>query len=116
LRCGRASGRAPDAIAASGAEHRVGRGALVPRLQIRHGLVMEEEEGGMEAGEDEVCIVAWVGNEGGLVRGVGEVFAEAPEADLERGGVAALETYTDPDRRPALRRRRSPDRRRVCAC
>jgi hypothetical protein len=56
----------------------LGRGALVPRLQIRHGLVMEEEDGGMEASEHEVCIIAWVGNESGLVRGAGEVFAEAP--------------------------------------
>jgi hypothetical protein len=52
---------------------------------------MEEEEGGMEASEHEVLIIARVGNEGGTLRGAGQVFEEAPEADLERGGMAALE-------------------------
>jgi hypothetical protein len=69
----------PAGELAGGAEHRVGRGPRVPRLQIRHGLAMEEEEGGMEASEHEVVIVARIGNEASLVRGAGHVFAETPE-------------------------------------
>jgi hypothetical protein len=36
-----------------------------------HGMIMEEEEGSMEAGEHQVFIVPRVGNDGGTVRGAG---------------------------------------------
>src|SRR4029434_11255681 len=73
------------------AQHGVWRRARVTILNILHGLVMEEEEGGMEAGEHEVLIIARVGNDGRPSRGAVKAYKEPTERYLERGGVAALE-------------------------
>ena len=44
-------------------------------------MIMEEEEGSMEAGEHQVFIVPRVGNDGGTVRGAGQVFEAATVLD-----------------------------------
>ena len=75
---------------ASLAEHLAWRRSMVVLLNEIHGLVMEEEEGSMEAGDHQVLIVARVGNEGAPVRAAGQVFEEAAELDLELGCVARL--------------------------
>ena len=68
----------PPGEPAGCAEHLVWRRAMVTLLHILHGLVMEEEEGGMEAGEHEVLIIARVGNDGGTCSRCGASLRRGP--------------------------------------
>ena len=55
---------------------------MVVLLNEIHGLVMEEEEGSMEAGDHQVLIVPRVGNEGAPVRAAGQSSKRPPNSTL----------------------------------
>src|SRR5262245_43826650 len=55
-----------------------------------HGMIMEEEEGNLEAGDHPVLIVARVGKDGGTVCGARQVFKAAAALDPKLSGVSQL--------------------------